>query len=129
MSISSLVSQFGITLNYYAPLNTIQTDGTVIRTYGKTYSAVGFVQPSGESEPFINGRQEGIRTATIYFPGKVTYEIEGEFRDSDSLPARRWRITGAYNPAELDVTGRNAYLNMSVVSVVEVVPLDTEIEL
>lgn len=122
MSIETLVNQFGMTLYIRLPAYTVESDGTITRQYGRVFTATGFVQPSGQTEPVIQGRLEGRTSTTIYFVGALSIGIDYEIHDSESVTARQWRVTGVVNPAELGQTGARPSLNMTVVDCVEVEP-------
>ena len=122
MSIETLVNQFGMTLYIRLPAYTVESDGSISRQYGRVFTATGFIQPSSQSEPVIQGRYEGRTSATIYFVGALTIGIDYEIHDSESLTSRQWRVTGVVNPAELGQTGARPSLNMTVVDCVEVEP-------
>ena len=122
MSIESLVNQFGMTLYIREPAYVVQSDGSILRQYGRLSAAIGFIQPASQSEPVIQGRLEGRTSTTIYFAGALTIGIDFEIHDSEGLTARQWRVTGIVNPAELGQTGARPALNMTVVDCVEVEP-------
>jgi hypothetical protein len=122
MSIDSLVSQFGITLYLREPTYAVQNDGTVDRTYGRISSVKGFIQPSGQTEPVIQGRLEGRTAVSIYFVGAITIGIDWEIHDSEALTARQWRVTGVTNPGEVGQSGAAQHLNMTVVDAIEIQP-------
>ena len=122
MSIETLVNQFGMTLYIRLPAYTVQSDGSISRQYGRVFTATGFIQPSSQSEPVIQGRYEGRTSATIYFVGALSIGIDYEIHDSESLTTRQWRVTGVVNPAELGQTGARPSLNMTDVDCVEVEP-------
>jgi hypothetical protein len=122
LSIETLVNQFGMTLYIRLPAYTVESDGSISRQYGRVFTATGFIQPSSQSEPVIQGRYEGRTSATIYFAGALTIGIDYEIHDSEGLTARQWRVTGVVNPAELGQTGARPALNMTVVDCVEVEP-------
>ena len=122
MSISSLVSQFGITLYIREPTYAVDTDGSVVRSYGRVYSANGFIQPSGQTDGVSQGRINGRRAVSIYFEGAIEISVDAEIHDSEFLPTRQWRVTGTTNPAELGQSGTASHLNMTVVDAVEIEP-------
>lgn len=122
MSIEALISRFGIDLHVYEPVYTTQTDGTVVRTFGRVVSEKGFVQPSSQSEPFVQGRQEGRTNCQIFFMPNVSVPIDAEIRDAQVAPWRQWRVTGSTNPGELETTGAAPHLSMTVVDAVQIEP-------
>lgn len=122
MSIASLISQFGITLYIREPTYAVDTDGSVVRSYGRVYSAKGFIQPSGQTDGVSQGRINGRRAVSIYFEGAIEIGVDDEIHDSEILPARQWRVTGTTNPAELGQSGTASRLNMTVVDAVEINP-------
>ena len=122
MSIPSLISQFGITLYIREPTYAVDTDGSVVRSYGRVYSAKGFIQPSGQTDGVSQGRINGRRAVSIYFEGAIEIGVDYEIHDSEFLSARQWRVTGSVNPAELGQSGTASHLNMTVVDAVEIEP-------
>jgi hypothetical protein len=124
LSIDSLIERFGIALHIYEPVYTTGSDGSVIRTFGRVSSETGFVQPSSQSEPFAQGRQEGRTSAQIFFRAGISVPIDAEIRDSTSVDTgwRAWRVTGSTNPGELQQTLAAPHLSMTVVDAVEIEP-------
>jgi hypothetical protein len=124
LSIDSLIERFGIALYIYEPVYTTGSDGSVIRTFGRVSSETGFVQPSSQSEPFIQGRQEGRTSAQIFFRAGTSVPIDAEIRDSMSVDTgwRAWRVIGSTNPGELQETLAAPHLSMTVVDAVEIEP-------
>lgn len=122
MSIESLINQFGITLYIREPSYTVESDGSVNRAYARVTNQVGFIQPSGQSEPVAQGRLEGRTSCTIYFLGSLNISIDAEIHDSEGLTARQWRVTGVTNPGDVGVSGARPYLNMTVCEAVQIEP-------
>lgn len=124
MSIDALISRFGIDLHIYEPTYTTASDGSVVRTFGRVVSEKGFIQPASQSEPFVQGRQEGRTNVQIFFPRGTSVPIDAEIRDSTSAETgwRAWRVTGATNPGELQETLAAPHLSMTVVDAVEIEP-------
>ena len=124
MSIDALISRFGIDLHIYTPVYSTGSDGSVVRTFSRVTSERGFIQPSSQSEPFVQGRQEGRTNVQIFFPRGTSVPIDAEIRDSTSVDTgwRAWRVTGATNPGELQETLAAPHLSMTVVDAVEIEP-------
>ncbi len=124
MSIDALISRFGIDLHIYIPVYSTGSDGSVIRSFGRVISERGFVQPSSQSEPFTQGRQEGRTSVQIFFPRGTSVPIDAEIRDSTFSDTgwRAWRVIGATNPGELQQTLAAPHLSMTVVDAVEIEP-------
>jgi hypothetical protein len=125
VSIDALISRFGIELYIYAPVYSTGTEGSVIRTFGRLVTKRGFVQPSSQSEPFAQGRQEGRTGVQIFFPAGTSVAIDSEIYDGDlpaQVPTRKWRVIGSTNPGELQQTLAAPHLSMTVVDAVEVEP-------
>jgi hypothetical protein len=132
LSIDSLIERFGIALHIYNPVYTTGSDGSVVRTFGRVVSQTGFVQPSSQSEPFAQGRQEGRTSAQIFFPAGTTVRIDSEIYDGN-IPSqetvRKWRVIGSTNPGELQETLAAPHLSMTVVDAVEIEPeIEPELE-
>ena len=124
MSIDALISRFGIALHIYTPVYSTGSEGSVVRSFGRVTSERGFVQPSSQSEPVAQGRQEGRTSVQIFFPRGTSVPIDSEIRDSISVDTgwRAWRVIGSTNPGELQQTLSAPHLSMTVVDAVEVEP-------
>jgi len=122
VSIESLVSEFGTTLYLYRPTVTRSSDGRMLRTFALSSTLTGFVQPNGQSEDTRNGRQNSRTGCTVYFSGSQDIRIEDELSSTSSGAGDRWRVTGAWNPGEVNRLGGSHRLNMTVVDAVEVAP-------
>lgn len=124
MSIDALISRFGIDLHIYTPVYSTGSEGSVVRSFGRVTSERGFVQPSSQSEPFTQGRQEGRTSVQIFFRRGTSVPIDAEIRDSISVETgwRAWRVIGSTNPGELQQTLAAPHLSMTVVDAVEVEP-------
>lgn len=122
LSISGIVDRFGITLDVFRPTNGIAADGEVTLTFASVLQAKGFVQPSTQSSPIAQGREQGRTQTTIYFSGSVDVRIDDEIHDAASGTARTWRVVGAVNPGEVAASGAAAHLNLTAVDCIEVEP-------
>ena len=125
MSVQTLINTFGIDFEIRTPTYTTAADGTVVRSYGKSAQARGFLSPSSQSESLAQGRQNSRRSGTIYLSGIYSVTTDDEIReDSLELSYPIWRVVGSVNPLELQRTGVSKLLNFTAVSVVEVDPAE-----
>lgn len=125
MSVQTLINTFGIDFEVRTPTYATAADGTVTRTYTKSYEARGFLSPSSQSEALAQGRQNSRRSGTIYLSGIYSVTTDDEIRqDSVELSYPIWRVVGSVNPLELQRTGVSKLLNFTAVSVVEVDPAE-----
>lgn len=127
MSIESLIDTFGMTLYLFAPTYQTTSDGSVSRTYSRSASATGFLQPSGQSQAIGLDRMEGRTTVVIYFKAGTTgpVGVDWEIQTGELPEYRRFVVTGVTNPGELATTGAASRLNMTIVEAVEVTEVPT----
>jgi hypothetical protein len=126
MSIASMISEFGVTLYIHRPTMTVSSDGKPNRTYASVGSAVGFVQPAGQSSDVLEARMSGRTNCTIYFDGSVDVRIDDELYTGTSGTVSRWRVTGATNPGE---TGRVFGSHRLMMTVVDAIQIDPDLAL
>lgn len=125
MSVQTLINTFGIDFEIRRPTYTTAADGTVVRSYAKSYQARGFLSPSSQSEALAQGRQNSRRSGTIYLSGIYSVTTDDEIAlDGVYLSYPLWRVVGSVNPLELQRTGVSKLLNFTAVSVVEVDPAE-----
>jgi len=122
LSIESLISTFGTTLNLYRPQMTVSSDGKPNRTYVATASLRGFIQPGGQSSDILEGRPSGRTTATIYFAGAQDVRIDDELYSGTTGTVSRWRVVGAVNPGEIGRNFSAHRLNLTTVDAIQVDP-------
>jgi hypothetical protein len=126
MSIEGLVLRFGRVLNLNRPTATIGSNGVVQRAFSKAGTVRLFLQPTGATELLQEGRYTTRTTVRAYASGSVDIRIDDELTDADT-PTQRWRVSGSYNPAYLGTTLAAGNLDHTIVDLVEIEPVVSEV--
>lgn len=122
MSISTLISSFGVELHIYRPTLGVSADGKTQRTYALVGTVVGFLQPSSQTSDFLEGRSSGRTAGSLFIAGTVDVRIDDEIYSAKTGAVDRWRVNGATNPGEVARVSATHRLNLTVVDVVQIDP-------
>ena len=77
MSVSSLISQHGVTVNVLTPTATIAANGSVSNGYALSAELSAFVQPRSAADTDFAGAPRMRVGATFYFAGQQSFDTDG----------------------------------------------------
>jgi len=97
VTVRSLITKFGRNLVIQTKgSGTVDSSGSLVESWSTEAGATGFVQVRSVSDGVVGGAERSTRTATIYFNGKPTINVQDRIRYDSTT----WEVQSVRVPQE-----------------------------